>query len=74
MEHWQREISGWIEFAKRQIHLALAEPSLITSIVKWIFDRKILVPSNVKFQFKVLKRIFEHETALNAADQAICIV
>jgi hypothetical protein len=40
MEHWQREISGWIEIAKSQIHLALAEPSLITSIVKWIFDRK----------------------------------
>jgi hypothetical protein len=41
MEHWQREISGWIEIAKRQIHLALAQPSLTTSIVQWIFDRKI---------------------------------
>jgi hypothetical protein len=40
MKHWQREISGWIEIAKRQIHLALAEPSLTTSIVEWIFDRK----------------------------------
>jgi len=40
MEHWQREISGWIEIAKRQIHLALAQPSLTTSIVKGIFDRK----------------------------------
>jgi hypothetical protein len=39
MEHWQREISGSIEIAKRQIHLALAQPSLTTSIVKWIFDR-----------------------------------
>jgi hypothetical protein len=41
MEHWQREISGCIEIAKRQIHLALAQPSLTISIVKWIFDTKI---------------------------------
>jgi hypothetical protein len=40
MEHWKREISGWIEIAKRQIHLALVQPSLTISIVKGIFDRK----------------------------------